>query len=120
MTMSTDERPQIYDELNKHLLELRPANRIAARSILSILFRYFRPQSLLDVGCGTGSWLAVAGELGIADRIGIESMWLDRSLLEVDSSLVVTHDLEKPFSLGRKFDLVVSLEVAEHLSPSAA
>jgi SAM-dependent methyltransferase len=81
---------------------------------------YHRPASVLDVGCGIGTWLKVAQSRGISDIAGIDGPWLDVSKLRVDQRHVVVCDLEKPFDLGRRFDLVICLEVAEHLSANAA
>jgi SAM-dependent methyltransferase len=102
------------------LSEQEVQNRISARTILGILREYVRPASVLDVGCGIGTWLGAVQALGVADVRGIEGKWLDLALLEIDSGLVTLLDLEQGFSLGRKFDLVMCLEVAEHLYPAAA
>jgi hypothetical protein len=74
---------------------------------------------VLDVGCGIGTWLKVARSRG-SDIKGVEGSWLDKSKLQVEPALVEVVDLEKSFRLGRRFDLAISLEVAEHLSESAA
>jgi SAM-dependent methyltransferase len=95
-------------------------NRASAERILRILFEYAKPQSVLDVGCGRGAWLAVARELGISDVHGVECHSFDRSRLVVDPALVTFCDLEQGLSLGRRFDLAMCLEVAEHLCESAA
>jgi len=58
--------------------------------------------------------------LGITDLLGLEGDWLDRSLLFVDSDIVKTTDLRKPFKHHRKFDLAICLEVAEHLEVDSA
>jgi SAM-dependent methyltransferase len=95
-------------------------NRASAERILGILFEYVRPRSILDVGCGRGTWLAVAQDLGVADVHGVESISFDRSRLVIDSSLVTFCDLEQGVSLGRRFDLAICLEVGEHLSEHSA
>ena len=38
-------------------------------------------------------------------------------MLVVPGEAVVEHDLRKPVTIGRTFDLAVSVEVAEHLPP---
>ena len=119
--MNTDPRGHLYQDLQAGQLARQDAqNRASAQTVLGIVFGALRPKSVLDVGCGLGTWLAVAQELGATDVRGVEGAWLDRSLLRVEIGLVETRDLENGFSLGRTFDLVVCLEVAEHLSEAAA
>jgi SAM-dependent methyltransferase len=114
-------RDEIYRQLHgDQLSEQEAANAASAGRILDIVMDYYRPTSVLDVGCGIGTWLKVARSRGISDIRGIEGFWLDKSKLRVEPGLVEVVDLEKNFNLGRRFDLVISLEVAEHLSESAA
>src|SRR5947209_10461035 len=109
--MTPDPRAAAYDDLHHgQLAEEAAANHASAVKLLGILFEYVRPRSLLDVGCGLGTWLAVARELGVADVYGMEGTWLDRTKLVVDPGLVTTCDLERGVSLGRTFDLAVCLE----------
>lgn len=70
--------------------------------------------SLLDVGCGVGTWLEAASQLGIDDLKGLEGGELDGKTVYRSGSIECV-DLRKPFRLGRKFDLLLCLEVAEHL-----
>ena len=119
--MTIDTRPGEYADL--YVRRLGPDSQRARASaviILSILSRYYEPKSMLDVGCGLGSWLAAAYEMGIKDIAGIEGPWLDRTLTEVPSDIIVLSDLEKPFNLSRQFDLATCLEVGEHLSADCA
>ena len=118
--MSTDPRDPVYDDLHGGQLSRQEArNRDSARTILGIVFRHASPRSVLDVGCGLGTWLSVAQGLGVSDVVGVEGQWLDVSRLRVEPELVTACDLEQGFSLGRRFDLAVCLEVAEHLSEPA-
>jgi SAM-dependent methyltransferase len=92
----------------------------SARVILPIVISLLKPASLVDVGCGAGHWLAAASELGIADIIGVEGNWIGAAELAFPREKIVIHDLGAPLDLGRKFDLAISLEVAEHLPESRA
>jgi len=76
-------------------------------------------KTVLDVGCGAGAWLSVWKELG-ADVLGLDGAYvrLEQILIEREEFLAV--DLQKGFALNRQFDLVQSLEVAEHLPASSA
>lgn len=116
-----DARFAIYEDLHhEQLARQGDENRASARLILPLLFEHYRPKSVLDVGCGLGTWLAVAQELGVKEIAGVEGAWLDRKLAQVPADRITTLDLERPFDLGRRFDLAICLEVAEHLSPEAA
>jgi SAM-dependent methyltransferase len=117
----TDERSAIYQDLHARQLESEEANnRHSARVILGMLFEVFQPKSMLDVGCGLGTWISVARDMGVQDVNGIDGAWLDKTRLRVPQDLVQVRDLEKPFDLKRRFDLVTCLEVAEHLDGSVA
>jgi SAM-dependent methyltransferase len=75
-----------------------------------------KPTSVVDVGCGTGGWLAVFRSLGIEDVLGVDGSWADQKKLEIPQERFVVFDLKKPLRLDRRFDLVLSLEVAQHLA----
>jgi SAM-dependent methyltransferase len=73
------------------------------------------PKSVLDVGCGTGTWLSHFIGEGISDCIGIDGPWAASADLLIDRDKFVAANLEAPPMLDRRFDLTISLEVAEHL-----
>ena len=92
----------------------------SARVILNILFKHYNPKSIVDVGCGSGSWLKVAGEMGVNSLTGIEGLWLNEEMLLSDEIELITHDLDLPLPVLPTFDLAISLEVAEHLPENRA
>lgn len=91
-----------------------------ARAGFKYIRRFIDPKSLLDVGAGTGSWLKAAIDVGITDVQGVDGVRVDQRQLDVDPSVILERNLEKPFDLGRVFDVALCLEVAEHLSSEAA
>ncbi len=96
------------------------ARLASARKILASVFQTFSPSSVLDIGCGHGAWLQVAKELG-ADAIrGVDGPWINPNELLIPASCFSDQSLENPLDLKQKFDLVISLEVAEHLPKTAA
>src|SRR5207249_654908 len=116
-----DGREALYQDLHHGQLSAQEeANRFSADFILDRVFAHYRPASALDVGCGIGTWLAVAQGKGVSDILGIEGQWLDRNLARIPADRIVDLDLEQSFDLGRRFDLAIALEVAEHLSAQAA
>jgi SAM-dependent methyltransferase len=75
--------------------------------------------SVVDVGCGTGAWLRVFSESG-ADVLGVDGDYVRPDQLEIPAECFRGMDLTRPISLDRRFDLVLCLEVAEHLPSSVA
>ena len=91
-----------------------------ASSALSILLDGRTPSSLLDVGCGTGTWLRAALDLGVAGVFGVDGVDVMPEKFHAPKSAYRQIDFTQPFDLGRRFDVVLCLEVAEHLPASAA
>jgi SAM-dependent methyltransferase len=90
--------------------------RCSAEAALSILLDIFNPKDILDVGCGDGIWLKKANDLGFVELKGVDGIWTDKSKLLIPAENVVISDLEKSFDLAHRFDIAISLEVAEHIS----
>jgi hypothetical protein len=80
--------------------------------------RLLNPQSVIDVGCGTGTWLKVFANHGVSDILGLDGDYVDRELLQIPDAAFRPLDLGSRVSLDRRFDLAISLEVAEHLTPA--
>jgi hypothetical protein len=59
-------------------------------------------------------------ELGVKDVIGIDGDYVQRDSLLIPEERFVAADLARGFDMGRQFDLVQCLEVAEHLPSSSA
>jgi SAM-dependent methyltransferase len=119
--MDDEPRSNIYRDLHgKQLKAEERANHHSATRILDILWSYFQPTSALDVGCGLGTWLSVLEDRGLSDLVGIEGAWLNPAEVVCKAAIIKTVELETDFTLGRRFDLVICLEVGEHLSPNAA
>jgi len=78
------------------------------------------PASILDVGCGTGTWLRAALDGGVTDILGIDGIQIPPGQLLIPMNAFRCLDLTEPVELGRKFGLVLCLEVAEHLAQSHA
>lgn len=96
------------------------ARTTSARIILGPLFQTFDPSTVLDVGCGHGAWLRVCKELGADEIQGVDGPWIDDTSLAIPKSQFMAQELDKPLDLESQYDLVISLEVAEHLPESAA
>ena len=95
-------------------------NTNSAEVILPFLLSQFKISSIIDIGCGIGTWLAVAKEKGINDIVGIDGAYVDKKLLHIGTDCFKEQDLSQPFNLERKFDMAFCLEVGEHIEQSNA
>ena len=77
-------------------------------------------ESVVDVGCGTDVWLSVLKEKGVKTIQGYDGNWvLGAEALAIPRECFSAVDLNKSFEVDRRFDLAMSMEVAEHLAPRA-
>lgn len=97
----------------------RTGSRRSAAIVLPIVFEYIRPASIVDVGCGVGTWLSAADQLGVQTLVGFEGAWVLDVPAEPGRQTVRTCELDKqltiPADLPKKYDLALCIEVAEHL-----
>lgn len=87
----------------------------SARKIISILRQSCLITSVLDVGCARGTWLREWSRAGIASIHGVDGDYVKRNSLLVPPDTFTAVNLAEDFDLKCRFDLVQSLEVAEHL-----
>lgn len=117
MTGSGPEMSPPYD--SAYFAARRERARASAAKVIAILTESMVPKSVIDVGCGTGSWLAEFTIAGAERIVGID-LHAPHELLEVPTDVVLRRDAAFGVGLVGRFDLAVSLEVAEHLPASAA
>ena len=95
--------------------------RLSAEIIVPSIVRRFKPSSVLDVGCGTGLMLAKFKDLGISRHLGLEYSEAGLDYCRMRGINVRKFDLESEDSVcNERFDLTISMEVAEHLPERAA
>ena len=92
----------------------------SARAILPPLLALFGSRSLLEVGCGHGHWTLAAVEAGISDYVLVDGPWNVLEDMLVDAKDFVRHNLDEPLELGRRFDMAICLEVAEHVKTESS
>lgn len=93
----------------------------SAERILDILWPIVPVQSVLDIGCASGIWLAEAKRRGAITIQGIDGPWVPLDQLEIDKEEFYAHDLGESIPAGfGKYDVAFCIEVAEHLPASAS
>jgi Methyltransferase domain len=90
----------------------------SAKHIVPLIRQIASIHSVCDVGCGLGMWLRVFLEAGVEDIVGADGHWVDTDSLIIPVSAFHHADLRESFRLDRRFDLAISIEVAEHLPES--
>ena len=83
------------------------------------LYDELKSNSVLDLGCGVGSYLEGFFNAGCRDLLGIELNFDKAKKYIVDNifSFIIEGDATTDLNLNRKFDCVVSFEVGEHIEP---
>ena len=117
-TGDRDRQSNPYDR--EFFAEASAGSASSAAEVVPEVIRLTSPLSVIDLGGGTGEWLAEFRKRGIADVVGVDGPWVERATLKIPQALFLAHDLRTTLSLNRTFDLAVSLETAEHLPPERA
>ena len=100
---------------NRHLIRYREwENKVG-----EYLYNELKINSVLDLGCGVGSYLEGFYNAGCKDLLGIELNFNKAKKYIVDniSSFIIEGDATIELNLNRKFDCVISFEVGEHIEP---
>lgn len=88
----------------------------SAEIVLDVFYKYFKPQTVIDIGCGQGAWLAAAEKLGAQLTKGIDGPWVNtRNLASKNIDFEACDFSSNLPKIDKKFELCISLEVAEHI-----
>jgi len=104
----------------KFFKSIEPGSQRSAEEIVPLVLEFLQPHSVIDVGCGLGTWLSVFKQNGVHEVLGVDGAYVDRGMLQIAEREFISADLCEPLRLNNNFDLVLSLEVAEHLPPKSA
>jgi SAM-dependent methyltransferase len=91
----------------------------SARVVVPYLMDIFNPSSVVDIGCGTGAWLTTFAENGVIDIFGVDGSYNEFAPKILGDNFMAA-DLSENFIIDKKFDLAITLEVAEHISEFSA
>ncbi|MBO5468262.1 MAG: methyltransferase domain-containing protein [Lachnospiraceae bacterium] len=92
----------------------------SAKKILNIIFKIYTVESVIDFGCGVGTWLREAKKIGAKQVKGLDGDYVNRKYLVIAQNEFVATNLSQKVNLNEKYDLAISLEVAEHLPKQRA
>jgi SAM-dependent methyltransferase len=92
----------------------------SADVVVPLLMAQFPVRSVVDIGCGIGLWIEAFARRGVDDHLGVDGDYVARDMLHIAPERFRGEDLTRLKTLGRRFDVACSLEVAEHLPASCA
>lgn len=104
---------EFYETLNK-------SSEVAAELYIDYLYQYIQPNSVIDVGCGYASWLKACEKFGSKNLTGVDGIWNDGKAIIDRGYKFLCADLDELVEIDQKYDLAISLEVAEHLQPESS
>jgi len=91
----------------------------SAELLVGLLMRLVHPSSVVDVGCGPGTFLRSFRDQGVDELLGLDGPPAGAGFL-LDPGQFREVDLRGRVDLDRRFDLALCLEVGEHLPESSS
>jgi SAM-dependent methyltransferase len=107
------------EAITSYYERMKADSQPSAQRVVPILMEMVEPRSVVDVGCGTGSWLKVFQEQGVADVFGLDGDWVPREKLEIGEEQFQVADVFGELGVERRFDLALCLEVAQTNPPES-
>lgn len=92
----------------------------SAAYFVQAVLRYFRPLSVVDIGCGAGIYLKEFLRQGVENIKGLDGASAAAEEFVAGAENLEIFDLTKPYRFSRRYDLALCLEVAEHLPEESA
>ena len=112
----TDKTTEVHLKMFKGHDAGRERRIINGDYLAEILYPMFKPETVIDLGCGLGFFLSSMQKYG-AKITAIDNDWVKELETAAPIKSYVFHDLNQPFASKKRFDLATSFEVAEHLDP---
>ncbi|WP_312090332.1 methyltransferase domain-containing protein [Chryseobacterium sp.] len=100
----------------KHTADVHHSDS-SPEQIVPTLKNIFSPKSVIDIGCGVGNFLREFVKNDISDIRGVDGEWADLKEIEnnIGQNNFVSFNLNNVYNPNKKYDLAISLEVAEHI-----
>ena len=86
------------------------------RRVLDFALDLVPVRSVVDFGTARGGWLRAAKAAGVAEIQGFDIVDTPAEDLVIPPQAFSCTDLGQPLALGRRYDLAISTEVAEHIA----
>jgi SAM-dependent methyltransferase len=112
VTIKSASHQEIYDKRYSAFLDAAASK--STGPMAATIKRLFKPNSVIDVGCGTGALLAQFHQNGMETR-GLEYSDAGIARCRERGIQVEKFDLETDAVIAGSWDVTVSFEVAEHL-----
>src|SRR4051794_22884249 len=64
----------------------------SAQTIVPLVVALLQPRSVVDIGCGVGTWLKTFADAGIDDYLGIDGHYVSKRQLLIDSTRFIAAD----------------------------
>lgn len=90
-----------------------------AEQFAEVVLDIYDPTSILELGCGTGTLLYPYLERGIHVH-GVDLSETAKEESALPDSAFEIHDLTQPYTPNQEYDIVICVEVLEHIPPKAA
>ncbi len=104
--------------MSKYVHKENIHNSESSDIIVPFILNILNVKSVVDFGCGLGNFIKSFKKHGVEEILGLDGTWvdMDRLFQNINKSEFSVVDLEGPIKLGKKYDLGICLEVAEHLT----
>lgn len=104
---------------NQFYLRHRAITSYSSKKIVELFPNFFKPESILDIGCGTGEWIkAFKDRYSSCEFSGIDGYWVKKDDLIYKEINFFNIDLKHQLSsevFNKKYDLVCCLETITDL-----
>lgn len=114
------DRDDIYSPKYYQTL-VEPYARKSVPQMAKSIVETFHPQSVIDIGCGSGALLVELRKLGVRRLLGLDAAEAGLDIARARGLDTRKFDIvTDPLLYSACYDVVVSMETAEHLPASAA
>jgi hypothetical protein len=122
MSLNENSKNQLLESYDQSFYNNQVNGSLAsARVVVPLLLQVIgKIESVIDVGCGVGTWLSEFKRRGVSKIKGIDGGKPDEEHFLIDAREYHNEDITTGFKEREKCDLALSLEVAEHLEPRYA